>query len=95
MAASVELLEKLHEMMVQDLLTKISEGMATAADLAVAAKLLKDSNVTALAKEGSAAGALKEKLAQRAAQAGKVPQPIGLTSIDQQALDAFCERVIQ
>lgn len=89
---TVEQLEALHAAMVKDLTDRIADGMATAADLSVAAKLLKDSNITAIPEQGSAAGTLKEKLEQRAAQAGKRVRPAGLDAVDHVAMDAFAEK---
>jgi hypothetical protein len=46
MKTSETLLEKLHEAVVLDLLAKVASGEATASELSVAVKFLKDNNAT-------------------------------------------------
>lgn len=46
--ASSEALEELHAAIAKELARKIAEGIATAADLAVAAKFVKDNGVSTL-----------------------------------------------
>lgn len=43
-----KLLERLHELLTQDLIEKIESGNATAADLGVARQLLKDNSINAM-----------------------------------------------
>lgn len=88
MAVTIELLEQLHEAMTRDLLDRVKDGTATAADLGVAAKLLKDSNVTAIPVQGSASAALKEKLNERASQ-NHTAIPPQLDEVDRATAAAF------
>jgi hypothetical protein len=48
-----ELLERLHDLLTQNLIDKIESGEATAADLGVARQLLKDNNINATPVSGS------------------------------------------
>ena len=48
----------LHSLLVNDLLTKIRSGEATAAELNVARQLLKDNGVEAIVAEGNQLGSL-------------------------------------
>lgn len=48
-----ELLERLHDLLTQNLIDKIESGEATAADLGVARQLLKDNNINAVPAAGS------------------------------------------
>ncbi len=68
MAASEEVLSKLHDALTRDLLARIESGEATAADMAVARGLLKDNRITCLPKDDSGIGELEKKLADRKAK---------------------------
>lgn len=52
-AASQDALERLHNSLVEALVQRIADGTASAADLSVAAKLLKDNGITAEIKPGN------------------------------------------
>lgn len=62
MAASEDLLATLHEVMTRELLNRIKSGEATAADMAVARGLLKDSNITCTPAKDNAMGELEAAL---------------------------------
>ncbi len=63
--ASTELMQLLHDKVVADLLKRIEDGTATAADLSVARGLLKDSSITCIPAAGTALGDLEEKLSAK------------------------------
>jgi len=65
MAASVELLDLLHQAVGEQLLAKIQSGEATASDFAQAIKFLKDNGIEAIPTGNNALGALQGTLAQR------------------------------
>jgi hypothetical protein len=92
-AASSDLMEQLHAAMVKALLIRIADGMATAADLGVAAKLLKDSAITAAPKAGSPTAALEEKLAARAAGTAAVRANSGVDAVDADTLHSYLDKV--
>lgn len=54
-----EKFERLHDDLVEELLARIENGSATHQDLSVAAKLLKDNNIT-VSPAGAAQGAMKK-----------------------------------
>lgn len=60
--ATDDALGGLHEALAKALALKIAEGTATAADLAVAAKFLKDNNITAVPAVGSPMRKLVDQL---------------------------------
>ena len=88
----LELLEQLHEAMARDLLARVADGTDTAADLGVAAKLLKDSNVTAMPVPGSASASLKDKLNERASQ-NHTAIPPQLDDVDRATAAAFSSKI--
>lgn len=65
MAATSEVLGKLHDVLTQQLLDKIESGEATAADMAVARGLLKDNHITCIPAESTAISALEQRLKER------------------------------
>lgn len=60
--ASFELLEALHSAVATDLLTKIQDGTATAAEISAAIKFLKDNGVEAIATNNNNVSRLFEAL---------------------------------
>lgn len=62
MADLDEILANLHEGLAKNLLTKVQDGTATAAELSVARQMLKDNNVTAIPTKGSPLGDLENQL---------------------------------
>ena len=62
MTASSDLLKQLHNAVAVDLLSKIQDGEATAAELSAAIKFLKDNGIEALPMEGSPLGNLVDTL---------------------------------
>lgn len=62
MSSDLDLAKELHTLMLKDLIKKIKGGTATASDLGVARALCKDSNVQALAAQGSPMGDLAASL---------------------------------
>ncbi len=65
MAATSEVLGKLHDVLTEQLLQRIESGEATAADMAVARGLLKDNHITCIPAESTAISALEQKLKER------------------------------
>ena len=65
MAANEGSMGMLHDLLARQLIAKIESGEASASELAVAAKFLKDNNITCLPTEDNAIGELEEKLKQR------------------------------
>lgn len=65
MAANENSMGMLHDLLARQLIAKIESGEATASELAVAAKFLKDNNITCMPTEDNAIGELEEKLKQR------------------------------
>lgn len=64
--ATEEILAQLHNALTLDLIKRIESGGASAADLGVAAKLLKDNSITCVPTTDNAMGELEEKMkAQR------------------------------
>ena len=57
-----ELLGELHEAVIKDLLRRVHEGTATAADLGVARAILKDNHINALPTQENPLGKLLESL---------------------------------
>lgn len=74
MAANENKLGVLHEAVASALLLKIESGEASASDLAVATKFLKDNNITCLPQEDNVLGELEEKLKQRNARRTQITQ---------------------
>lgn len=60
--ASFDLLDALHSAVAHQLLEKVQSGEATAAEISVAVKFLKDNGVEALAVENSPVGNLLQSL---------------------------------
>lgn len=60
--ASEELFNELHNALAKDLLQRIKDGTATAADLNVARAFLKDNGVDAIPSQGSPVGDLVANL---------------------------------
>lgn len=65
MAANEGVLGELHELIARNLAARIESGEATASDLAVAVKFLKDNNITCIPAGDNALGELEEKLKTR------------------------------
>ena len=65
MAANEGSMGKLHDLLALQLIAKIESAEASASELAVAAKFLKDNNITCMPTEDNAIGELEEKLKQR------------------------------
>lgn len=75
MAANEALMGALHDALARDLMQKITEGTATAAEMSVARGLLKDSNITCAPAAGNAVSELQAALdAKRAARAERRAQ---------------------
>tara|TARA_B110000503_G_C7074142_1_gene382171 strand:- start:407 stop:643 length:237 start_codon:yes stop_codon:yes gene_type:complete len=62
MSTEKQLLELLHKMLAENLLAKVSDPEAKAADLNVARQFLKDNHIEGLAVEGSPLGDLVKSL---------------------------------
>lgn len=62
MAASEELLGRLHDAVAADLLQRVQSGGATPAELNAAIKFLKDNGIEALATEDSTLGKLVDEM---------------------------------
>lgn len=60
--ATEELLERLHNAVAEQLLARISDGEATAADIQAAIKFLKDNGIDGVAKDDSALDRLNKRL---------------------------------
>ena len=73
-AASEARMGALHDALVTMLTNKIVKGEATAAEMAVAAKLLKDSDITAAIDELNAMGAMRNALERNRAPQDEVDQ---------------------
>jgi hypothetical protein len=70
--ASTSVLELLHAAVAKELLERVENGEASAADLGAAIKMLKDNNITAVIEDNETMGALQAKIdARRAKRAGK------------------------
>lgn len=82
-AATEALMGQLHAAMVTNITTKVLAGTATAAEMAVAAKMLKDSNITAAIDANNAMGKMSDALSRSRAPA----DPVGQKTLDA-ALDA-------
>ena len=80
--ASEDFLSQLHQGLAEELLRRIADGNATASDLAVAAKFLKDNNITCAPDNGSALDELAQQIEQSKTNALSTHQK-------QQALDQF------
>jgi hypothetical protein len=68
MAASEGALGELHEVIARTLKDRIQSGEASASDLAVAVKFLKDNNISCMPTEDNAIGELEQKLKDRKAK---------------------------
>jgi hypothetical protein len=72
--ASTTLLEQLHTAVATELLTRVQNGEASAADLGAAIKMLKDNNITAVVEDNQALSDLQAKIeARRAKRQGAQP----------------------
>lgn len=94
MAANEALLGILHNALAEDLLKKIQAGEASAAEMAVARGLLKDSHITCVPAENNAAGELQRKLDERRAKR-ETPQLKVVQSDDLDAATADAEYMMQ
>ncbi|QYW05819.1 putative DNA maturase A [Vibrio phage vB_VpaP_G1] len=70
----------------------INDDMATAADLSAARAFLKDNNVGIVPTRTNAAGALQEKLRQRAELIHNTPNQIPVDDLDNVDIDDFVQR---
>lgn len=68
MAANEALMGALHDALARDLMQKIQDGVATAAEMSVARGLLKDSNITCAPAADNALGELEAQLAAKKAR---------------------------
>lgn len=64
--AKTDLLEKIHELMAQEMLRKLESGEAEAKDWAVIVKFLKDNNIDAIPSGLDGAGDMLTKLMNKA-----------------------------
>lgn len=64
--AKTDLLEKIHELMAQEMLRKLESGEAEAKDWAVIVKFLKDNNIDAIPNAGDEANDVLTKLMAKA-----------------------------
>lgn len=62
MAAHEELLGALHEAVASDLLRRVKSGEATASEMSVVVKFLKDNGIEALATENNKLGKLVQEM---------------------------------
>ena len=62
MAAHEELLGLLHEAVASDLLRRVKSGEATASEMSVVVKFLKDNGIEALATESNSLGNLAKEM---------------------------------
>ena len=62
MAAHEELLGMLHEAVASDLLRRVKSGEATASEMSVVVKFLKDNGIEALATENNSLGNLVKEM---------------------------------
>lgn len=69
--ATEDALGSLHSALAMTLAERIASGLASAADLAVAAKFLKDNNITATAAQSEAMEELERRMAEQRAKRGK------------------------
>lgn len=72
MAASTEMMAALHSALAEVLLDSIREKDCPASVLAVAAKFLKDNDITSVIEDNDAMRELDEKLKERAARRSKL-----------------------
>lgn len=63
--ASTSLLEQLHNAVAAELLERVQNGEASAADLGAAIKMLKDNNITAVVEDNAALSELQAKIEAR------------------------------
>jgi hypothetical protein len=62
MAANEELLGRLHEAVAADLLRRVQSGEATASEMSVVVKFLKDNGIEALATDNNSLGKLVKEM---------------------------------
>lgn len=62
MAAHEELLGMLHEAVASDLLRRVQSGEATASEMSVVVKFLKDNGIEALATESNSLGKIAQEM---------------------------------
>ena len=89
--ASTTLLEQLHARVAEELLRRIDDGEASAADIGAAIKMLKDNSITAVIEDNSAMSDLQAKIdARRAKRAPATVHTGPLTSSElDDAIDGF------
>lgn len=75
--ASTSTLELLHSAVAMELLQRVQNGEASAADLGAAIKMLKDNSITAVIEDNATMSELEAKLAARAAKRKAVPVHTG------------------
>ena len=85
MRASEEILAQLHNALTLDLIKRIEKGEASAADLGVAAKLLKDNNITCTPETNEAMGELERKMEEQRARREKLRSVTNLDEIREKA----------
>lgn len=76
MAASESLLNELHDAAATELLRRIQEGDATAADIANALKMLKDNDITCAPSKGNALDDMKKALESSSSDGGALPDEL-------------------
>lgn len=87
--ASTTLLEQLHNAVAGELLQRVQNGEASAADLGAAIKMLKDNNITAVIEDNGALSELQAKIdARRAKRAAVAPAPLRGPLTDDELGDA-------
>lgn len=90
-----DLLRLLFKASAAQLLARISSGDASAADIGVAVKMLKDNNITADVKDNTELNALKERLAARkqASVTGRTQRDMsGIMPVTQDEREAAIEQ---
>lgn len=70
MAASEELLGRLHDAVAADLLRRVQTGEATPQELSVVVKFLKDNGIEAIATEDNSLGKLAQEMPEFSMEGG-------------------------
>lgn len=73
--ASTTLLERLHSAAAAELLRRIEDGEASAADIGAAIKMLKDNNITAVIEDNTDMASLQKKIDERRAKRAPTATP--------------------
>lgn len=86
--ASTTLLEQLHNAVAGELLQRVQNGEASAADLGAAIKMLKDNNITAVVEDNTALSELQAKIEARRALRRPAAAPLHGPLTDDELGDA-------